>query len=1180
MRLKKLSILGFKSFADKTVLNFDKGITCIVGPNGCGKSNIADAFRWVLGEQSAKSMRGAKMPDVIFAGTSHRKPLNFAEVSLSFTDVQGYLPIDYEEVTITRRLHRNGESEYLLNHQAIRLKDLQTLFLGSGVGRNAFSIFEQGKLDKVIQDSPFERRHIFEEAAGILRFLQRKKEALKRLEQADLNLSRVQDIHAEVEKQIQTLENQAKKARLFKEKKALLQDLEKGALILRWKNLEKKREDIKQRLETQLAKQEESQAEHLKCQAKCQELKQHKQQQEKALRIQNEKLVSLRGEYEIDAREKQSLQTRLKESQLREKKLKQELEDLALNQETRKQQLIEMRKKRERLESEWTEAETEWKEQQKRTKSLEQFLVQLRQDVSSCQKDHLSLVQQHSQLQSEWKQIEVRLENLQEKEKLVQARAQLIKGDGEQLKKQREESKQLLQQMIGLVDLHKERLERLEIDLKAISQEEEKTQQEMAVLQRKGMEIKARQKILVKMRDEHEGFSSGSKLLLQESQNPKSPLYEKLRPFYEFFQPDSEALEAISVVLKGYAQTLIVQTDQDFQEVLSFAKQKELHDYSLFCLEWFKISSSSDQEHSLFEHVTSNEVSRHFLHNVAVCSTHTQLLNNKFKEHVQEGWSQEGIYLDHRGVFFHVKPNENQVFFRESEIKSLEEQENQIENQLQEMQKAYQHLQHRRSHMKMEWSEVDKTLRRDEMKLVEVNARLQRVLSDYEKNQADWVVCEKEEKELKDNLEQHSALRSSLDKKCQEAQDNLNRLQEKKGEIEQELSQQEKIWRIQEGEQKEKEKLYQQLGESKQQMLHESRVLEMKEEDHEKHLERIQEELDEIEERKSAILQVEKEKTERIGALEELVQEATAVYTEMEKKVELLGSEVENAELQWNDQRNEERQLEGDVAQAQMQLAHQEALLQSVRKDFYESYDSKIEESLDTPLPVQGSLDQMEKQIKGVKLAIQECGDVNLTAIDELEKHQQRYSFLRQQVQDMQQSKGELLGMIGQLDGESHKLFQETFEAIRVNFKKNFQILFNGGEADLELTDPKQILESGIEISARPPGKQMRSMSLLSGGEKCLTAVALLFAIFEVKPSPFCVLDEIDAPLDDTNVERFVNVVKHFVDRCQFLIITHNKRTMAIGDVLFGVSMEEKGVSKLLSLAFAHREAPEAILVT
>ena len=229
MRLKKIALLGFKSFADKTILHFDSGITCIVGPNGCGKSNIADAFRWVLGEQSAKSMRGNKMPDIIFAGTTHRKPLNFAEISLTLTDIQGALPIDYEEVTITRRLHRSGESEYLLNGNLVRLKDLHTLLLGSGIGRNAFSIFEQGKLDQVISYSPQERRYIFEEAAGILRFLQRKKEALKKLEQADHNLARVQDIYLEVEKQISTLENQAKKARIFKEQKQELDLLEKAS---------------------------------------------------------------------------------------------------------------------------------------------------------------------------------------------------------------------------------------------------------------------------------------------------------------------------------------------------------------------------------------------------------------------------------------------------------------------------------------------------------------------------------------------------------------------------------------------------------------------------------------------------------------------------------------------------------------------------------------------------------------------------------------------------------------------------------------------------------------------------------------------------------------------------------------------------------------------------------------
>jgi chromosome segregation protein len=1182
VRLKKIALLGFKSFADKTALHFDAGITCIVGPNGCGKSNIADAFRWVLGEQSAKSLRGNKMPDVIFAGTTHRKPLNFAEVSLTLTDVQGTLPIDYEEITITRRLHRSGESEYLLNGNLVRLKDLQALFLGSGVGRNAFSIFEQGKLDQVISYSPQERRYIFEEAAGILRFLQRKKEALKKLEQADLNLSRVQDIHLEVEKQIQTLENQAKKARVFKEQKTELELLEKASYVLRWQGIEKKQSD----LQTKHAKQQKRQEECLEkgngFQAQCQEAKQQRHQHERALRAKSEQLLTLRGQQDIQAHECQSLQQRLKEAQQRDKKLKQELEDLALARQTRQKTLGEIGRKRQQLEAEWNEAESKWVNQQDRVKLQEKEVVRLRQELAAKQQAHVKSLQQNSQWQSELKQAEVRLENLTAHQKQLEERFEQLKADWQQLAQTAQERKQNLQQLSGLVDSHKDRLEQYEEDLKKLVVEGEEKQKEIEAIRRKVLEIKARQKVLLRMRDELEGFSSGSKRLLQESQNPESPFYQKLRPFYEFFNPKAEVVEALAVVLRSYSQTLVVETEQDAKSVLAFAEQENLQDYSLLCIEWIQKFKRqvAPVKRSLLEKVSPNAVSQHFLEAIALSPVQQDIVVSWMQGKCEEGWSLQGTFFDHRGVLFKIKPNENQVFIRESELANLEEELVVKEDQLAKQEQALQHLQHRRSHLQLERVELDKILRRDEMKLVEVNFGLQRVLADQEKNKADQTRSEQDLIALKQNLEEQKKAFKVLDQQFNQAKQELLQLQQEKDVLQQELSKQESALRVQEQDQKEKGVYYQQLAENRQQMLHEYHLLEAKEQDHDKNVLRIEDELGELKERQIQLTQEEKKVQQNLASFESQVKEAAQQYAELEKQGESLLKQSETADQQLALQQEELKKIEHELAQLDIQMAHQRAISQTVVEELGERYNLTIEDALQLSLPLNRSLEQTEKQIKSLRQSIQDCGDVNLTAIEDLEKHQLRYTFLKQQIGDMQHSKGELLAIIQQLDGECHKLFKETFEAIRANFQKNFQILFNGGEADLQFTDSEDILEAGIEISAKPPGKQMRSISLLSGGEKCLTAVALLFAIFEVKPAPFCILDEIDAPLDDTNVERFLNVVKHFVDRCQFLIITHNKRTMAIGDVIFGVSMEEKGVSKLLSLEFAHKEIPEASLVS
>ncbi len=1181
MRLKKLSIQGFKSFADRTVLQFDAGITCLVGPNGCGKSNIADAFRWVLGEQSAKSMRGTKMPDVIFAGTNQRKPLNFAEVSLTLSDIQGALPLEYEEVTLTRRLHRSGDSEYLLNGNPVRLKDLQNLFLDSGIGRNAFSIFEQGKLDQVINYSPYERRYIFEEAAGILRFLQRKREALKRLEQAELNLSRLVDIYQEVEKQIKVLESQANKARIFKEQKAHLELLEKTSYLIRWMALEKKYTELKTKQQNQIEHIEECQNKGVKLSEQNQLAKLLVQQHESALRSQSEKLLTLRGRLELELQESRSLQQQLKEGQQRERKLKEEWEELGLARLTRQKMLVEMKGKWQQLEEDWNEAEGRLRNRQEQVKEREKGVVNLRRELSIKQQDHLKQMQRYSQLQSELKQIEVRLENYESQQNQVEARFQQLIKDRQQVAQIVQERRQHLQQLSELIDSHKDRLEQYSDDLKRYAHEGGILQKEKEELRRKIVESKARQKVLLRMREEHEGFSNGSKQLLHESQNPESPLFRTLRPLYEYIEPEDEVVEALAVVLRIYAQTLVVECGHDFKRVLAYAQEADLQDYSLLCLEWLRTIAPPifDNGNLMKNKVSSHPLTEHFLSGVTLAFSNETMLTDWLQGKCQEAWSAQGVFLDCRGVFFKVKPNENQVFIRESELKSLEEELDIDEEHLMSFEQALHQLQERSSQIQLERSELDRMLRRDEMKLVEVNFGLQRALADLEKNKTEQVSCEQEAKLLKQNYEDQKLTFQTLEQQYTVAESELVKFDQEKEALQLVLNEQEKILWEHQQDQKEKGELYLQLSEDRQRLSHQCNLLEAKEQDHDKRVASIEDEITELEEKQMAVRKKEQESLQSRNLFETQLQEAALSHAELEKQSLSIMDDLRQAEKLVVVHQTELNTLANGLSQLQLQAEHQQSALEALVNELAERYALSIEEARHLSLPLDVPLDQTEKQMKKIRQALQEAGDINLAAIEELENQLARYTFLKQQIEDMQQSKGELLKVIQQLEGESRRLFRETFEMIRQNFKKNFQILFDGGEADLQFTESQDVLEAGIEITAKPPGKQMRSISLLSGGEKCLTAVALLFAIFEVKPAPFCILDEIDAPLDDSNVERFVNVVKHFVNRCQFLIITHNKRTMAIGDILFGISMEEKGVSKLLSLEFAHQEGPVASLV-
>lgn len=1179
MRLKKIVIVGFKSFAEKTVLHFDAGVTCIVGPNGCGKSNIADAFRWVFGEQSAKSMRGNKMPDVIFAGTHQRKPLNVAEVSLTLTDIQGALPVDYEEITITRRLHRSGESEYFLNGNAVRLKDIQSLLLDSGMGRHAFSIFEQGKIDQVINYTPLERRYIFEEAAGILRFLQRKRDALKRLEQAEGNLDRVRDVYQEVERYILVLQEQAQKAKIFKENQLLLEELEKASFVLRWNGLEKKWIETENRQQKQQAYLMELNQGLIQLQAKNQAAKAFLEQQEKTLRVKNEELYKIRSEKEIHTREHLSNQEYLKEAQQKEKKFKRELEELRVAQQTRQKALQDIQHKQKKIEEDFQDAQDKLVSQQDRLKLKEKNILQLSQQLHAKQQQHLQILQHESQTDTECKQNEVRLDNNRERKKSLDERACQTGEDLNMIAQQVKERKQHLQQISALIDTYKDRLEQCEDELKRNGQEAEKKQKEAEVLRRKLMEQKARQSVLIKMREDHEGFSSGSKRLLQESHTPHSPFYNKIKPLYEFLNPNPEEAEALAIILRVYAHTLVVETEQDLEAVIRFAQDHQMHDYSLLCVEWVRREIKEGEKNRFLMHVSSNQVAKHFLKDVQAVATHQEaihILRDCLKGPV---WSQQGAFFDHYHVFFSASLHENHIFLREAELKKLEEELMEKEDVLKVWEAQIQVLQQAKSKLQLERSEIDKMLRRDEMKLVEVNFGLQRSLADQEKLKNEQMHIQKELTGLDQQIEQQHNLVKQLKDKHFVAKQELVQLRQEVEFLEKDLEAQRSALRIQQQDHADKQGVYQKLVEDKQQLLHQHHLLEAKEQDHHKQEQRVEEELEEAEELQRKIKEKGTHFYQRLEVIEQSLAEATASYSCLEQELEAHKMSLAQIEQEIASQFSCIRKEEEENNQLSIQLAQQHSTAQSLENELHERYGLSIEEAKPMLSPLAKSLEQTEKQIRTLRQALQSAGDVNLASIEELEKHQVRYQFLNQQMNDMAQSKQELLQIITELDTQSHTIFRKTFDLIRANFQKNFQILFNGGEADLQFTETDNILEAGIDIIAKPPGKQMRSITLLSGGEKCLTAVALLFAIFEVKPSPFCILDEIDAPLDDTNVERFVNVVKHFINRCQFLIITHNKRTMAVGDVLFGISMEEKGVSKVLALEFSHEAAPEAALI-
>lgn len=1180
VQLKKIEIFGFKSFADKTELQFNPGVTAIVGPNGCGKSNIADAFRWVLGEQSAKSMRGNKMPDVIFAGTTHRKPLNFSEVTITLCNECGALPIEFAEVSVTRRLHRSGESDYFINRNPVRMKDVQSLFLDSGMGKNTFSIFEQGKIDQVINYTPLERRHIFEEAAGILRFLQRKREALKKLDDSDQNTARVKDIHKEAEKQIILLQTQAEKARLFKENKANLESLEKAIFLCKWETLSNKNEEVTEK--GVVRKQDQAQVK-LMLDEEYKRLNLAKLDlatSEKILKSSNEEFFKAKSDKELKSLEKKTNQERLKEVTLKQQRLEKDLNEMVDKRQSRQTEFKAAKTKQSETANSLLKEEESLKKKRSSVTLLEVELNKLREGQQRAQTEMLKLVQHENQLESELKQNSVRFEHgeaRQAENLLKRARFEsLIEEFTVNLAKKKQE----LDALCLIIDEKKIGLSTLEKNLSEATTTISELRKNLEKASKEISEMKARQKALLRLKEDMEGFSQGSKRLLQESKKKSSPLYQKMTALYECIKPNTGNEGLLASGLKKYTETLVIKEKNHLDEVLAFAKKEKLKNFSLICLENLTVDTKKDEAQNntvvvkpLLDYVSKTDLATHFLKNTyCAADVETAWKFSKDFNFVQV-LTNKGPFIDSYQVAFYTEESENNLFLREAELQSLEENLSEATAVYEKSEKELALLEVKRNEIQQERLELDKQVRKLEMTLVEINFGLQRIQTDLTRTQNEKNKLDDELSVLAQSLE---LLQKSLADTKQvyiQAKQNTQQTQSSHLHLTEDLTKQATLYKIELDETKVLETSFQKIVDENRKLIHAINVFEIKDMESATQEKRITEEIKASLELKTFISKTAEGVDSNLELVEKAFHSSATLCSKFEQEVVLKKSQITEIEKLISQHHQRLKKVEAELHQTDISFAETGSLLKSLTDELQKRYQLTIESLKKIQKKSDLSLEQMEKNSRHLKKLIEEAGDINMTSIDQLTEHETRYQFLNEQLDDLNHSKQELIQIITELDKESRKTFKETFEIIRQNFQKNFRILFNGGEADLEFTESGDILEAGIEISAKPPGKQMRSISLLSGGEKCLTAMALLFAIFEVKPAPFCILDEIDAPLDDSNVERFVNVVKQFIDRCQFIIITHNKRTMAIADVLFGVSMEEKGVSKLLSLEFLKKES-------
>lgn len=1159
MKLKKLTILGFKSFADRVVLDFDCEIIGIVGPNGCGKSNIVDAFRWVMGEQSAKSLRGDKMHDVLFAGTDKRKPLNYAEVSVWLTDINGQLPLPYDEITITRRLHRSGESEYFINKEPTRLRDIQSLFLGSGIGKNAFSIFEQGKLDQIIHLSPLERRVIFDEAAGTSRFLQRKKETVRKLAAVTENYARVHDVHTEIEKQTRQLKKQATQAKSYQENKCRLEELEKGVLVYRWQNLAQQSEGLESQLSSLKAEIQLREKEIAELDAALADDKRKVLEEELLAKQAQKELNHCETKTRVLEVEINQQKHRLLESKKREENLKSHLVELGKEQENHQKESTEKNLLMHTAAQKKEQRQKELDQKKEAYSAADRQMSALREGAKKIQTERMKLMQEEGRLNAKLQEKTFRYEAHLARLQILNALEKTHEGTSAALRQQIALQSGKVGALASQIDACKTDLARVEKELFALRKELAEAQQEEQILARQITEAESHQKAVKRLQDEMEGFSPGAKSLLKEAKNVKSPLTGKIEPLFEYLVPYKGYDELLASAMRPYSETLVVSSDEDLQLLLDFAKKKKIADFSVAVKSRLPSKNGAAKAGSLAMHMENNPIAYHFTQNYVL--------------------AEDGNFYDALGIFFQASSSQklSNPFQRQAELKSLAETIAELRRQWDSHRVKQSALTDRMKMAEKARTECSEVHRKKEMDLIQENFTLQQSLADLEKLKRE-IASVHQEKEglgrLQEEAEEIKTLKatSSLlkqDLSHQEA--SLQRQENLLDTHQNELKMSAQLMQSAEG-------LFQEARGEWLKLQQEIQILEVKQQQSAAQEKKIVQEIEQMRGLVESILETiarqEKEADASVRSLKGLQEEVKG----REKTLTEAKKAVDASEREMAQKRKAAGALGKKLHEVEIVLAQESSEKRGVEAELFERHGIASVQLKEISIQIEMGLEEAMKEILRLRSSLESSGAVNMTAIEEFQQTQERFDYLDKQLKDLEESKIDLERIITTLDQESRKIFKQTFQKIRENFQKNFAILFTGGSADLTFTESSDILEAGIEIVAKPPGKHMRSISLLSGGEKCLTALALLFSVFEVRPAPFCILDEVDAPLDDSNIERFTDVVKQFIDKTQFIVVTHNKKTMSIADLLIGVSMEEKGVSKLISLAFEQSTRSVALL--
>ena len=1169
MYLKEIEIQGFKSFADKTKVVFDQGVTAVVGPNGSGKSNITESLRWALGESSVKSLRGGKMPDVIFAGTESRKPLNYASVVVTLDNNDGFIKDAGQEIRVERHIYRSGDSEYKIDGKKVRLRDIHDLFLDTGLGRDSFSIISQGKVEEIFNSKPEERRAIFEEAAGVLKYKTRRKETESKLQQTQDNLDRLEDIIYELDNQIKPLEKQAENARKFLDLEGQRKAIYLDVLVAQIKENKSELESIEEEL------------------AQVQQLLTSYYQKREQLEEENQNLKKQRQDLQAEmAKDQGSLMDLTSLISDLERKLalsKLESEQVAINQQEAQARLATLEDKRSSLSKEKSDKESS-------LALLEENLVQNNQKLNRLEAELLAfsddpdqmiellrerfvgLLQEEADVSNQLTRIENELENSRQ---LSQKQADQLQKLKEQLATAKEKASQQKEEL----ETAKEQVQKLLADYQAIAKEQEEQKASYQVQQSQLFDRldnlknkQARAQSLENILRNHSNFYAGVKSVLQE----KDRLGGIIGAVSEHLTFDVHYQTALEIALGASSQHIIVEDEESATKAIDFLKRNRAGRATFLPLTTIKARTISSQNQDTIaaspgflgmadELVTFDtrleSIFKNLLATTAIFDTveHARAAARQVRYQVRMV-TLDGTELRTGGSYAGGANRQNNSIFIKPELEQLQKEIAEEESSLRSEEASLKTLQDEMARLTERLEGIKSQGEQARIQEQGLSLAYQQTSQQVEELETLWKLQEEELNRLSEGdwqadkekcqarLATIASDKQNLEAEIEEIKSNKNAIQERYQNLQDQVSQARLLKTELQGQKRYEISDIERLGK-------ELETLELEQEEIQRLL---QEKVDNLEKVDTDLLnqQVEEAQTQKTNLQQGLIRKQFEL-DDIEGQLDDIASHLDQARQQNEEWIRKQTRAEAKKEKVSERLRN----LQSQLTDHYQiSYTEALEKAHELE-----NLALAEQEVKDLEKSIRALGPVNLDAIEQFEEVHNRLEFLNSQRDDILSAKNLLLETITEMNNEVKDRFKSTFEAIRESFKVTFKQMFGGGQADLILTDG-DFLTAGVEISVQPPGKKIQSLNLMSGGEKALSALALLFSIIRVKTIPFVILDEVEAALDEANVKRFGDYLNRFDKDSQFIVVTHRKGTMAAADSIYGVTMQESGVSKIVSV--------------